>query len=141
MVKNTFFVSTAIDYPSAPPHAGHVYEKIVADVLARWVRLCEKKVHFSTGLDCHGSKIAKYAKEAGKSPEEFVKEMGQLFLRLNKEYNISYDDFIWTIEDRHKKTVKNIILDVYKKGDIYKGKYFGYYCSDCETYFSKEELL
>ena len=60
--KNYFQISTAIDYPSGKPHAGHMYEKIVSDVIARWHRLNGEKVHFSTGLDCHGSKIEKYAK-------------------------------------------------------------------------------
>jgi len=93
-MKNTCFISSAIDYPSAPPHAGHMYEKICCDVLARWNRLKGKDVHFSTGLDCHGSKISRYAREAGKNPQEFVEYMEQFFLKLCKEYNISYDDFI-----------------------------------------------
>src|SRR3989338_10989874 len=139
-MKDSFFVSSAIDYPSAPPHAGHMYEKICCDVFARWNRLQGKKVHFSTGLDCHGSKIARCAKETNKTPEEFVKTIEKFFLQLCKEYNISYDDFIETIEKRHKKVVVKMIKNLYKKGDIYKGKYSGYYCSDCETYFPKEEL-
>ncbi len=141
MAKNTFFTSTAIDYPSGKPHAGHLYEKICTDVIARWERLKGKKVHFSTGLDCHGSKIERYAKEAGKSPKKFVEDMEKFFLKLCKDYNISYDDFIRTTEERHKKTVVKIVKDLHKKGDIYEGKYSGYYCSDCETYFSREDLV
>src|SRR3989344_7605285 len=139
-MKNTFFISSAIDYPSAPPHVGHMYEKICCDVIARWNRLQGKKVHFSTGLDCHGSKIARCAKEANKIPLEFIKTIEKFFLQLCKEYNISYTDFIETVEERHKKVVIKMIKELHKKGDIYKGKYSGYYCSDCETYFPKEEL-
>ena len=138
---NKFYsISTAIDYPSAPPHLGHMYEKVCADAIARFKRLEGKNVHFSTGLDCHGSKIARYAREAGKTPEEFVACMEGFFLELCKNYNISYDDFIKTIEKRHEDVVAKMIVALNKKGDIYKGKYSGYYCSDCETYFSKEEL-
>tara|TARA_Y100000310_G_scaffold138289_2_gene137205 strand:- start:18604 stop:20067 length:1464 start_codon:yes stop_codon:yes gene_type:complete len=141
MTEETFFISSAVDYPSGPPHAGHMYEKILCDVLARWHRLKGEKVHFSTGLDCYGSKIAKCAEQAGKSPEEYVKEMEKLFLQLCKSYNISYDDFIKTTEERHKKVVYQLIEKLEEKGDIYKDKYSGYYCSDCETYLTEQELL
>ena len=97
-----FFVSTAIDYPSSKPHAGHMYEKVCSDIIARWFRLKNKEVHFSTGLDCHGSKIARYAKQANKTPEQYIKQFEKYFLQLCKEYNISYNDFIKTTEDRHK---------------------------------------
>jgi methionyl-tRNA synthetase len=136
----TFQISTAIDYPSGKPHLGHTYEKIVADVIARYHRKKGEKVHFSTGLDCHGSKIEKYAKKAGKTPKEFVDELEPFFLKLCKDYDISYDDFIKTTEKRHKDVVIKMINNLFKKGDIYKGTYNGYYCSDCETYYSKEEL-
>src|SRR3989338_5832283 len=139
--KNYFQISSAIDYPSGPPHLGHTYEKIICDVLARWNRLKGNKVHFSTGLDCHGSKIERYANEAGKSPSKFVKELEPLFLKLCKEYNISYDDFIKTTEKRHEKVVIDFIKDLHNKGEIYEGVYSGYYCSDCETYYSKNELI
>jgi len=139
MIK-TFFISTAIDYPSYFPHCGHLYEKVTTDIIARWKRSEGYRVHFSTGLDCHGSKIEKASKKSRKKPQEYVNEMGKYFLQLCKDYNISYDDFIRTTEERHKKVVKELINKVNKKGDIYKGEYSGYYCSDCETYYSKEEL-
>ena len=139
--KDHFQISSAIDYPSGPPHLGHTYEKIICDILARWKRLKGNKVHFSTGLDCHGSKIERYANEAGKSPSKFVKELEPLFLKLCKEYNISYDDFIKTTEKRHEKVVIDFIKDLHNKGEIYEGVYSGYYCSDCETYYSKEDLI
>jgi len=140
MAKTTFFISTAIDYPSAPPHCGHLYEKIISDIIARWHRLRNENVHFSTGVDCHGSKIEKYAKKAGKTPQQFADEMTKLFIEMCKKYDISYDDFIKTTEKRHEKTVIKMIEDLSKKGYIYKGTYSGYYCSDCETYYTKGEL-
>jgi len=139
-MNKTFYISTAIDYPSAPPHMGHCYEKICADVIARWHRLKGEKVHFSTGLDEHGLKIQTSADKLKKSPEVFVKEMGKLFLELCKKYNISYDDFIRTTEKRHEKAVNDIFKKVHKKGDVYKGHYEGLYCVDCETYYTEKEL-
>jgi len=140
LAKKNFFISTAIDYPSGPPHMGHCYEKVCADAIARWHRLKGEKVHFSTGLDEHGLKIQRSAEKAKKSPEEFVKETGKLFLELCKKYRISYDDFIRTTEKRHETAVKDIFKKVNKNGDIYKGHYEGLYCVDCETYYTEKEL-
>ncbi|MBL7101069.1 MAG: methionine--tRNA ligase [Nanoarchaeota archaeon] len=140
MTKKKYYISTAIDYPSAPPHMGHCYEKVCADTIARWHRLKKEQVHFSTGLDEHGLKIQRSAEKAKKTPKEFVKEMGKLFLELCKKYNISYDDFIRTTEKRHEKAVKDIFEKVHKRGDIYKGNYEGLYCVDCETYYTEKEL-
>ena len=78
-MKQKFLICTAIDYPSGPPHLGHLYEKVAADVVARWKRLEGFSVHFSTGLDCHGQKIERAAAKAGKTPGEFVEGMGKLF--------------------------------------------------------------
>lgn len=138
--RNYFQISTAIDYPSGPPHCGHLYEKICADVLARWHRF-NNKVHFSTGLDTHGSKIERVAEKAKKTPLEFVNEMGKYFLELCKDYNISYDDFIQTTEKRHEKVAQYILKQLYTKGDIYKGTYEGPYCIDCETYYTEKDLI
>lgn len=135
-----FLVCTAIDYPSGPPHLGHLYEKVAADVIARWKRLEGKEVHFSTGLDCHGQKIERAAKNANKTPQEFVEHMGSLFLELCRKYSISYDDFIRTTEDRHKKVVSLIFKRIQKNEDIYKGEYQGLYCVDCETFYTEKDL-
>ena len=121
--KPKFFISTAIDYPSAKPHMGHCYEKISADAIARWHRLSGKKVHFSTGTDEHGQKIQRYADKAGKKPKDFVDEMSANFVGLCKAYDISYDDFIRTTEKRHEKAVLDIFKRMEAKGDVYKGSY------------------
>lgn len=135
-----FYITTAIDYPSGPPHIGHAYEKICADTVARWQRLKKKDVFFLTGTDEHGQKIAKYAARAGKNPKEFVDETSQKFIHLCKELNISNDDFIRTTEERHKDVAQYIFGKVFEKGDIYKGNYEGLYCTDCETFYLEKDL-
>lgn len=140
MEKRPFLVTTAIDYPSAKPHMGHAYEKICADVMARFRRLQGYDVWFSTGTDEHGSKIEEAAKKAGKPPGEFVVEMSRLFLELCDLYNISYDDFIRTTEKRHEKVVMDFLERVRKKNLIYKGMYEGNYCVECETFFTEKDL-
>jgi len=139
--KNYYQISTAIDYPSEKFHLGHGYEKICTDVLARWKRLQGFKVHFSTGTDCHGLKIQRAAEKAGKTPLDFVKEISDGFRELCKVLNISYDDFIMTIEERHKKVARYILNELYRKDEIYKGVYEGLYCVDCETYYTEKDLV
>src|SRR3989338_4925097 len=139
--KKYFQISTAIDYPSGRPHAGDMYEKVCADVLARWKRLQGFNVHFSTGTDCHGLKLQRAAEKAGKSPEQFVKETTEIFKELCRIFNISYDDFIMTTEPRHEKTVVNILKELEKKDYIYKGEYEGLYCVDCETFYTEKDLV
>ncbi len=140
MNKKVFFISTAIDYPSEKPHLGHCLEKIQADVIARYKRLQRFDVHFSMGLDEHGLKIQRYAQKANKKPQEFVDGMSKYFKDLWKILNISNDDFIRTTEKRHIKVVQEIIKKIYEKGDIYKGKYKGLYCVDCESYYLPKDL-
>lgn len=140
MNKKTFLISTAIDYPSEKPHLGHCLEKIQTDVIARHKRLQGFDVHFSMGLDEHGLKIQRYAQKADKKPQEFVDEMSKYFKDLWKILNISNDDFIRTTEKRHIEVVQEIIKKIYDKGDIYKGKYKGLYCVDCETYHLPKDL-
>lgn len=136
-----FQISTAIDYPSGRFHLGHAYEKICADVIARWKRLQGYEVHFSTGTDCHGLKIQRIAKNVGKSPEDFVNEISEDFKYLCKVLNISHDDFIMTTEERHKRAVIDVLKRLEKNGDIYKGVYEGPYCVDCETYYTEKDLI
>jgi len=139
-LKKKFFISTAIDYPSERPHLGHALEKIQADVIARYKRLQGFDVHFSIGADEHGLKIQRSARKTGKKPQEFVDEMSGYFKDLWKALNISNDDFIRTTEKRHEKVVQEILKKIDKKGDIYKGKYKGLYCVDCESYYLPKDL-
>lgn len=135
-----FYVTTAIDYVNAEPHIGHAYQKIVADILARWNRLWGKDVFFLTGTDEHGQKIERKAKELGKNPKEFCDEMSKKFADAWKVINIEPDRFIRTTDPDHQAFVKDFVRKVWDSGDIYKGKYEGYYCIDCETFYPLKDL-
>jgi methionyl-tRNA synthetase len=136
-----FFITTAIDYPSSRPHLGHAYEKIIADVIARWKKVNGFDVFFTTGLDCHGLKIQKAAEQAGLTAEEFVNNISKFFKELCEILNISYNDFIFTTEKRHEDLVKKLLMKLYENGDIYKGDYEGLYCVDCETFYTEKDLI
>jgi methionyl-tRNA synthetase len=140
--RKKFYITTAIDYPSGKAHAGHAYEKICADVLARWFRLYlgKENVFFQTGMDEHGLKIQRLAEKEKLKPQEYVDKMSKHFLELCEKYNISYDNFIRTTSKDHIKFCQEVLQEVYKKGDIYKGTYEGLYCVDCETYYTESEL-
>lgn len=141
MAKETFYITTAIDYPSGPPHMGHAYEKVCADVIARWKRLKGIDVFFLTGTDEHGQKIENYAKKAGLSPQEFLDKQVPLFKELVKKWNISNDNFIRTTDSAHEKKCQQIFKKVFDKGDIYKGTYTGLYCTDCEAFYLEKDLV
>ena len=138
--ENKFYITTAIDYPSGSPHIGHAYEKVLADVIARWHRLKGKEVVFCTGTDEHGQKIEKYALRDNKTPHDFVNEKTAEFLKLCKLLNISNDDFIRTTEQRHIKVALSLLEKAKQKGDIYKDKYEGFYCVDCEAFYIERDL-
>lgn len=140
MTKN-YFITTAIDYVNAKPHIGHAYEKILADVAARWHRLKGDNVHFLTGTDENAQKNAQAAKEAKIPVKQFIDENAQHFVNLCKKLNVSYDEFIRTTESRHVKRAQDIITSVYKKGDIYKGSYEGLYCEGCEEFKTEKDLI
>ena len=135
-----FYITTAIDYPSAPAHLGHVYEKVCADVIARWHRKIGYDVFFSTGTDEHGLKIQRYALKSNEKPQEFVERMSKKFIELWGKLNISYDSFIRTTQLRHMEIVQTIFKKIYEKGDIYKGWYEGLYCVDCEAFYTERDL-
>ena len=135
-----FYITTAIDYPSGKPHLGHAYEKVCADVMARWHRLRGDEVFFLTGTDEHGQKIERYARKAGRGPQEFVDEMSKKFRELCDKLSISNNDFIRTTEERHIKACREIFQKVYDRGEIYKGKYEGLYCVDCESFYLPRDL-
>jgi len=136
-----FYVTTAIDYVNDKPHIGHAYEKILADVLARYHRLKGDDVFFLTGTDEHGEKIFRSAEKAGKNPQEFVDELSQSFKDLCSALSISNDDFIRTTEKRHERIVQKILKKLYDNGDVYKGEYEGWYCVPCETYWTEVQLV
>lgn len=140
MAKKTFYITTAIDYPNGPPHIGHLYEKTIADALARWHRLLGEDVFFLTGTDEHGQKNYKTAKEQGITTMELMEKNVPIFKELCKKANISYNRFIRTTEENHKKVCQDIFLKLKANGDIYKGAYEGLYCVGCERYYTEKEL-
>ena len=129
--KGTYYITTPIYYPSAKLHIGHTYCTVMADAMARFKRLSGYDVRFLTGTDEHGQKIEKCAEEAQVTPKEYVDGVVETILRLWDKMEISYDDFIRTTEPRHIKRVQNIFMKMYENGDIYKGKYEGWYCTPC----------
>ena len=138
--KETFYITTPIYYPSNKLHMGNAYPTVAADAVARFKRLRGYDVHFLTGTDEHGQKIQRQAELAGKKPQEFVDEIVAWIKELWEELNISYDDFIRTTEPRHKKAVQKIFDRFYEQGDIYKGKYEGWYCTPCEAFWLERQL-
>ncbi len=139
-MKNTYYITTAIDYSNAPPHLGHAYEKITSDIFARHYRLRGKDVYFLTGVDEHGSKNEKAAKEKGVTPKEHCDEIAQKYKDTWSKLNISYDQFIRTSDDKHKDIVQKIFIQLENQGDVYKKKYEGLYCTGCETFYLEKDL-
>ena len=136
-----FYVTTAIDYVNSFPHVGHAYQKIIADVLARWHKQKGEEVFFLTGTDEHGQKIARSAEEKGKTPKKFVDELAPRFEQAWRSLGIEFNRFIRTTDEGHQAAVKKFIELIEKKGDIYKGKYKGLYCEGCEAYVTERDLV
>jgi len=140
MADEKFYVTTAIDYPNAEPHIGHAYQKIIADILARWNKVIGKDVWFLTGTDEHGKKIEKVANKNDKTPKEFVDEVSRKFKKAWESLNIHPSRFIRTTDKDHEKFVQEVIKKCNENGDIYKGEYEGYYCTGCEAYYTEKDL-
>ncbi|MGM0651414.1 MAG: methionine--tRNA ligase [Bacillota bacterium] len=138
--KKSFYITTPIYYPSNKLHVGNSYTTVAADAMARFKRLTGYNVWFLTGTDEHGQKIQRQAELAGKAPRDFVDEIVAWIKELWQELDINYDDFIRTTEERHKKKVADIFTRFYEQGDIYKGKYEGWYCTPCEAYWTERQL-
>src|SRR5437867_1817569 len=126
-MAKTFFITTAIDYTNAAPHIGHAYEKILADVLARYHRLKGDEVFFLTGVDQHGQKVQQSAEKQGIAPQEFVNQITAKFLALWQKLGIKYDGWAATTDERHKSCVQAILQRLWEEGQLYKDKRAGYY--------------
>src|SRR5215467_14155764 len=138
-MSKTFFITTAIDYTNSPPHIGHAYEKVLADVIARYHRLKGDDVFFLTGVDQHGQKVQQSAAKAGIPPAEFVKQITQKFVDLWKKLDVKYDEWAETTSDRHKKVVQGILQRLFDEGQIYKDKQAGYYSVRQEHFLTDKE--
>ena len=144
MEQKKFYITTPIYYPSDKLHIGHTYCTVATDAMARYKRLQGYNVMFLTGTDEHGQKIELKAKEAGVTPQQFVDNIveGPKGVKdLWKLMNISYDRFIRTTDDYHVSAIQKIFKKMYEKGDIYKGKYKGKYCTPCESFWTESQLV
>ena len=141
MERKPYYITTAIAYASGKPHIGNTYEIILADAMARFKRFEGYDVFFMTGTDEHGQKIEGKAKDAGKTPKEFVDEVVGEIRSIFDLMNTSYDKFMRTTEPYHEKQVQKMFRKMYEKGDIYKGKYEGWYCTPCESFWTDSQLV
>lgn len=140
MSKGKFYLTTPIYYPSGRLHIGHTYTTVAADVLAKFKRFTGYDVKFLTGTDEHGEKIQEAAQKAGVTPKEYLDKIVGEIKDLWKAMDISYDKFIRTTDEDHKKRVQNIFQKLYGQGDIYKSEYEGWYCTPCESFWTETQL-
>ena len=138
--KKPYYITTPIYYPSANLHVGHCYTTCIADALSRNKRLRGYDVFFLTGTDEHGQKIEKKAAEANVTPKEYVDDIVANAKDLWASLKISYDKFIRTTDPEHVLGVQKIFNKLYEQGDIYKGKYEGWYCTPCESFWTEAQL-
>ncbi len=141
MSKGKYYLTTAIAYTSKIPHIGNVYEAILSDALVRFKREQGYDTYFLTGTDEHGQKIQEQAATDGRTPQAHVDEIAGEIKRIWDLVNVSYDQFIRTTDDQHKKVVQKIFKKLYDNGDIYKGKYEGWYCTPCESFWTESQLV
>ena len=139
--KKPYYISTAIAYTSAKPHIGNTYEIVLADAIARYKRQAGYDVYFQTGTDEHGQKIQQKAEAAGISPQEYVDNVAGQIKDIWDLMNTTYDRFVRTTDPEHKTKVQKIFAKMYEKGDIYKGKYVGKYCTPCESFWTESQLV
>ena len=135
-----FYITTAIDYPNSRPHIGTAFEKIGADVLARFRRMEGDAVHFQMGNDENTVKVVQRAGELGVAPKPYVDDMAGQFKEVWRALEVSFDDFIQTSEERHHVGCRKFIQAVFDAGDIYKKPYTGLYCDGCEAFKTEKEL-
>lgn len=135
-----FYITTAISYPNGRPHIGHAYEAIATDAIARFQRLRGRDVFFMTGTDEHGLKMAQAARERGVEPARFAEEMSATFEEMDRKLDISFDRFIRTTEPAHHEASQAIWQAMAERGDIYLGRYEGWYSVRDEAYYGEEEL-
>ncbi|HEX6740289.1 MAG TPA: methionine--tRNA ligase [Sphingomicrobium sp.] len=140
-MSDPFYITTAISYPNGPPHIGHAYEAIAADVIARFQRARGRDVRFQTGTDEHGLKMAQAARSEDLEPRTFANRMSRLFQDMCDKLNISYDRFILTSQPDHYRASQAIWSAMEAKGDLYLGRYEGWYSVRDEAYYDEEELV
>jgi methionyl-tRNA synthetase len=138
---NRIYITTPLYYVNAEPHLGHTYTTVIADTLNRYYRAAGHQTFFLTGTDEHGDKIAQAAKENGTEPKAYADRISNLFRSTWDQCGIAYDHFIRTTDTYHIDFVQTVLQQIYRKGDIYFGKYGGFYCYGCERFYTEKELL
>lgn len=136
-----YYITTAIDYVNSRPHLGTAYEKVCADVIARYKRLSGADTFFVMGNDEHSQNVYKSAMEQGLDPLTYCDRMEEIFQQTWRALDLSYDDFIRTTQPRHKAAVADMVQRIYDAGDIYEGIYEGWYCVGCEAFKPEKELV
>ena len=136
-----FYITTAIDYVNARPHLGTAYEKVAADVIARYHRLLGDDVHFLMGNDEHSLKVETAAREKGLDPLAWCDQMEEQFREAWALLDIEFDDFIRTTQERHRVAVAELLQRIHANGDIEEGVYEGWYCTGCEAFKNEGDLV
>jgi methionyl-tRNA synthetase len=139
--SNKCYITTAIDYVNSLPHIGTAYEKIGADVLARWHRMLGHDVHFQMGNDEHSLNVQRAAKDLGMEPKAYCDEMRTKFEAVWQKLDISFDGFIQTSDPHHVKGVQQFLQTIMDRGDIERRKYEGWYCESCEAFLTEKDLV
>lgn len=139
-IMKKYYITTPIYYVNNPPHIGHAYTTLAADVLARYFRLKKYQVMFLTGTDEHGQKVAQSARDKNTSPQKYTDLISGKYKKIWRHLGIGYDKFIRTTDHQHIKKVQVILQKLYDKKLIYQGEYQGLYCVGCEEYKGKRDL-
>ena len=136
-----FYITTAIDYVNSRPHLGTAYEKITADIIARYKRLAGVPTHFLMGNDEHSLNVFRRAKEQGLDAKAYCDQMEREFREVWQRLDVSFDDFIRTTDERHRAGVTALVERIRAAGDIYEGHYEGWYCNSCEAFKQEKDLV
>ena len=136
-----FYLTTAIDYVNSRPHLGTAYEKVTADVIARYQRLRGVDTHFLMGNDEHSQNVHRKAQELGLEPIAYCNQMEEEFKAVWSDLQVSFDDFIRTTEQRHQSGVTRMLQRISDSGDLYEGFYEGWYCVSCEAFKQEKDLV
>ncbi len=136
-----FYLTTAIDYVNSPPHLGTAYEKITADVIARFRRAAGYETRLLMGNDEHSLNVRRKAEAEGLSPLDYCGKMEEVFRQVWAKLDISFDDFIRTTEQRHHLGVRRLLEAIRASGDLYEGTYEGWYCVSCEAFKQEKDLV
>ena len=139
-MEKGFYITTAIAYINSPPHIGFAYEVIGADIMARFQKMRGRKVFFLTGSDEHSFNVYRRAREEGLNPHEYCDKMVEIYKKTWESLGISYDKFIRTSSEEHKKVVIEFLEKLLQSDLVYRGKYSGWYCVSCESFYREKEL-